>query len=109
MKKKFADVLFCFLCMAILIIPMALLNVKPDQTSAIDNKRLTEWESFSFQNNFRNGFQNYLNDRIGFREEAIDAYTVLNDKLFHVLVHPLYMYGQNGNIYYKESSYIAGF
>lgn len=109
MKKKFADVLFCFLCMVILIIPMALLNVKPDQTSAIDNKRLTEWESFSFQNNFRNGFQNYLNDRIGFREEAIDAYTVLNDKLFHVLVHPLYMYGQNGNIYYKESSYIAGF
>ncbi len=103
MKKKFADVLFCFLCMAILIIPMALLNVKPDQTSAIDNKRLTEWESFSFQNNFRNGFQNYLNDRIGFREEAIDAYTVLNDKLFHVLVHPLYMYGQNGNIYSRFS------
>lgn len=43
--------------------------------------------------------ENYVNDRIGFRDEMILGYTVLNDKLFGKMVHPSYSYGKDGYVF----------
>ena len=92
-----------------MIVPAIFMNTKEMQISEIDNKLLAEWPGLdlTLQNNTE--VEAYLNDRIGFREQAIEAYTVLNDKLFHVMVHPLFMYGREGHIYYKDPTYIKGY
>lgn len=109
MKNKVLNIVFIVLFMAILIVPMIFLNTKENQISEIDNKSLTEWPGFQWNLSSREEIENYLSDRIGFREEAIEAYIELNDKLFYVMVHPLFMYGEEGHIYFKEPSYIAGY
>ncbi|MBO4902114.1 MAG: hypothetical protein J5518_04920 [Lachnospiraceae bacterium] len=109
MKTKIFNIVFIVLFMAVLIVPVIFMNTKENQISAIDNKILTEWPGFSPDLSSREELENYLSDRIGFREQAIETYIELNDKLFYVMVHPLFMYGQDGHIFFKEDSYIEGY
>ena len=109
MKNKLTNKIFILSFLACMIVPAIFMNTKEMQISEIDNKLLAEWPGLdlTLQNNTE--VEAYLNDRVGFREQAIEAYTVLNDKLFHVMVHPLFMYGKEGHIYYKDPTYIKGY
>ncbi len=109
MKQKLTNIIFIAVFLACLIVPALFLNTKPMQISEIDNKLLTEWPGLDITLKTNTRVEDYLNDRIGFRTQAIEAYTELNDKLFHVMVHPLFMYGKDGQIFYKEATYIKGY
>ena len=111
MKKRFNlhNLLFIAVFMLCIILPAIFINTKSMQISNIDNKLLTEWPGFDPTLSNRDEVEAYVDDRIGFRESAIEAYTELNDKLFHVMVHPLFMYGKEGQIFYKDPTYIAGY
>ena len=109
MKQKLVNTVFIIAFMACMIVPAAYLNTKEMQISTIDNKLLTEWPGLDLTLKTNTQVEDYLNDRIGFREQAIEAYTELNDKLFHVMVHPLFMYGKDGQIFYKDPTYIMGY
>lgn len=107
--KKISNIVFIAIFMAFLIVPVIFMNTKENQISQIDNKTLTEWPGLSASLETRDEIENYINDRIGFREQAIEVYTELNDDLFDVMVHPLFMYGKEGHIYYKDPSYITAY
>ncbi|MCR4806101.1 MAG: hypothetical protein K5857_00360 [Lachnospiraceae bacterium] len=109
MKKKLANTIFILAFLACLIVPAICTNTKEMQISTIDNKILTEWPGLDLTLKTNTQVEDYVNDRIGFREQAIEAYTELNDKLFHVMVHPLFMYGKEGQIFYKDPTYIKGY
>ncbi|MCR5507226.1 MAG: hypothetical protein K6F34_00925 [Lachnospiraceae bacterium] len=109
MNKKLTDIIFALIFLACMIVPAVCINTEKMQVSTIDNKLLTEWPGLDLSLKTHDKVEEYLNDRIGFREQAIGAYTELNDKLFHVMVHPLFMYGKDGQIFYKEPTYIKGF
>ncbi len=91
----------------ILLVPMLAFNTTPDAVSEIDNRKLaanpltSETEGDLTQN-----IENYINDRIGFRDEMILGYTVLNDRLFGKMVHPSYTYGRDGYIFTQGLSYV---
>ena len=69
--------------MLLLIVPALFTNTKKTQISAIDNKALTEWPVVTWRLENRNLIEDYINDRIGLREPAINTYIALNDKLFN--------------------------
>ena len=52
-------------------------NYEKDSVSIVDNRMLTELTDFKM-----NTVNQYINDRIGFREEAIEVYNDLNEKNF---------------------------
>ena len=108
-KRKIANIIFIAVIAAILLIPVALMNHKKEQVSDIDNKSLTEWPGMGYSVVNNAEVSAYIDDRIGFREQAIELYTTLNDKLFDVMVHPLFMYGKEGHIFYKDPAYIAAY
>ena len=108
-KIKTTNIIFIVAFLAILILPVAFMNHKENQVSEIDNKSLTEWPGIGYSSEMNAVMDAYVDDRIGFREQAIGAYTTLNDKLFNVMVHPLFMYGKDGHIFYKDSEYIAAY
>ena len=109
--KKISDRCFCFLFLLMLITPFLFTNFRHNQTSEIDNSYLPElqWEESTPIGTKINDLENYLNMRIGFRSQLLDMYQVLNDRLFGVMEHPLYMYGKDGYVYFKQWSYIVDY
>ncbi len=109
MKNKVLNIVYCVIFMAMVIMPALLTNTKKNQISLIDNKALTEWPEIDWKLTNRELVENYVDDRIGFRETAINSYIELNDELFSVMVHPLFMYGKSGHIFYKDPDYIVAY
>ncbi|MCR4656768.1 MAG: hypothetical protein K5770_11150 [Lachnospiraceae bacterium] len=109
MKEKLSNIIFIAVFLAALIVPALFINREPLQISEIDNELLTEWPGLDFTMSNVEELENYVDDRIGFREQVVSAYIYLNDRLFHVMTHPLFMYGEEGHIYYKDPSYITAY
>lgn len=85
----------------VILLPAVFFNWKTNYVSEIDNRKLTEFPKLNKVNSdtFKD-FYKFINDRIGFREEIIQSYGKMNDKLFDILVHPAYVYGQDGYVYF---------
>lgn len=86
-----------------ILLPVAAFSWEPGITSEIDNRMLAEnpfhAEAKIEGNGMSGAIENYINDRLGFRNQMILGYTILNDKLFGKMVHPTYQYGQNGYVF----------
>jgi len=85
----------------ILVVPIAKMNRAPNQVSEIDNRTLAERPPLKLGAGFTAGIETYLLDRIGFRITMIHVYQKICDVLFKKLVHPIYMYGEDGYIFFK--------
>ena len=95
--KSFVIIVFVLM----ILTPVAMMNTEPNSISKIDNRALAK---FPFGEDAPKGdmtknIENYVQDRIGFREEMILAFTMLNDTLFGKMVHPTYCYGKDGYIF----------
>ncbi len=82
----------------VIIIPLIFFNVDLDSVSLIDNRKLAG-NPFKEEGSIITNIENFISDRIGFRDEAITAYTVFHDKLFGEMVHPSYVYGKDGYVF----------
>lgn len=103
------NIIFILIFMALIIVPSVLMDHEQNKSSDIDNKTLTEWPGFSMDTETIRTIEDYVDDRIGFRSDAIYEYTKISNDVFHVMVHPLFMYGEEGHIYYKDPAYIAAY
>ncbi len=108
-KNSIPQIVFITVFCVLLILPVCFMNLKKNQTSEYENKMLEEWPEFEFSEDFMKGVYNYVNDRIGFRESSIAIYTEANNSLFGAMVNPLFMWGEDGHIYYKDKDYIAAY
>lgn len=95
--KKLFVIILCIM----LIVPLMKLNLEKECVSPIDNRMLTEWDTET--GDLTEMADAYLKDRIGFRTEAIDAYTELNNELFGMMIHPSYTYGTEGYVFGRMS------
>lgn len=100
----------CFFLL--LMIPVITFNREENVISGIDNRELTNNPFGSNYNadegvDLTEGIENYLEDRIGFRDEMIYGYTMLHDKAFHQLVHPTYTYGKDGYVFFQAGENIS--
>lgn len=90
------------LFLLILFVPAAAFNFEEEAISEIDNRMLAANPfsgSIPKSGDLTDAVENYVNDRIGFRDEMILIYTVLNDRIFGKMVHPGYSYGKNGYVF----------
>lgn len=92
----------CFLVVILVIVslPVIYFNFIPNSISEIDNRYLQEIP-LGVESDDTSIWESYINDRIGFRDNAISAYTSLNDDLFHEMVHPTYEYGKDDYVFFK--------
>ena len=96
---KILKIIMCILFSIILCIPLLKFNFTAEAISEIDNRKLAENPLKIKNEDFTVNVENYVNDRIGYRSEMITTYTVLNDKLFNTMVHPIYTYGKQGYVF----------
>ncbi|MGO5065883.1 alginate O-acetyltransferase [Clostridium sporogenes] len=99
MKKIhfFRIILFLF----IILFPVFNMNLKNNQISDIDNRKLAEVSEIFSGENIIAIIQNYVEDRIGFRSEMVKLYTKGMDVVFNEMVHPSYQYGKGGYVFPK--------
>ena len=87
--------------MVLILLPLAFFNWEKDFISKIDNRKLTNFPSLETINTDTvETFNKYLSDRLGFREEMITWYSDIHLKMFHTLVHPDYIYGEDDYIFF---------
>ena len=90
---------------AALLAPVTAFNWEENVVSPIDNRALMNnpfGENYESESgSLLSDLSAYVEDRIGFRDEMILGYTVLNDRLFHKMVHPTYDYGEDGYVFFK--------
>lgn len=96
MKNK--KIISIFIFASLILCPLIFMNTKPNSVSYIDNRNLAE-NPFKIEGDITDNIKSYVDDRIGFRDEMITAYTILNDKLFGKMVHPSYSYGKDGYVF----------
>ena len=109
--KKIRIIFICAF-FVIIAVPIITFNWKENVVSEIDNRELT---NNPFGDNYvsdgstdlTDAIEDYLQDRIGLRDEMITAYTVLNDRLFHEMVHPTYEYGKDGYVFGKTGNNVV--
>lgn len=89
----------------IIILPIVFFNSEEEAISEIDNKYLAQNPFLSEAGgDFTDNFEVYISERLGFREERILYYTIINDKLFDEMIHPLYSYGKDGYVFTNFSA-----
>lgn len=97
-------IIFLVVFSIVILAPIINFNFKEGDVSRIDNRTLTS-NPFSKEEIIKNGklskenIEAYINDRIGFREEMILGYTLLHDRIFDEMVHPIYSYGKDGYVF----------
>lgn len=96
--------IFIGLFFTLLAIPIICFNRKEHVISHIDNRELRE-NPFETENgeNIADSIEAYVEDRIGLRDEMIEVYTSWNNTLFHEMVHPTYVYGKDGYVFFKPT------
>lgn len=95
MMKNFSNYIYLMAFLLTLIIPATTMNTEEGYKSTIDNRTLKSMMPFEMQN-FRENLEEYIQDRIGFRDAMVQGYGIINDVFLGELSHPLYTYGKDG-------------
>ncbi|MBR4881121.1 MAG: hypothetical protein IKU19_04265, partial [Clostridia bacterium] len=98
--KNIGNIIFCLIFLSMLVLPFAFTNFEKDVISEIDNEYLPELETENVEA-FVGSAGDYLDKRIGFRENTLELYQLINFALFSEVDHPNHRSGKNGHIYYK--------
>lgn len=104
--KKIINIVYCLCFLFILVIPLYLTNTESNVKSDFDNRVLVEFPEFG-ETGYENRVKSYLQDRIGFRDQMVTGYQLLNSYIAGELTHPLYTYGQDGYMFFKMHSNIS--
>lgn len=95
MQKK----LFTLLFFTVLLLPFLFMNHERDFASDLDNRYLTKLNITRDIDELTKNISSYFQDRVGFRKESAQMFSLLNDKLFHTISTPLYEYGKDDYIF----------
>lgn len=95
---KYLQSIGIILFSVVILLPLVFFNFDSNAESRIDNRALAE-NPFQTEGDLTENIENYINDRIGFRDSMIAGYTEMNDALFGKMVHPTYTYGKDGYVF----------
>ena len=133
-KTSICSAIMLFLLTLCVVLPLAFTNTSTPLFLDSDNRNATEFPSRSEiaqktdeifneedageEDSFLHDAQTwidyvtsiidgYIEDRIGFRTQAMAGYALGNDVAFHVMTHPDYAYGEDGWLYHSYDFYVA--
>ncbi len=109
MEKKNAIINSAFIVIFALMLslPILFINHEENKASKIENKMLAQRPELYLEDGSLNKlyiaeFEDYFNDNIGFKEEALIVNILLKDKIFGILDIPNWLVGEEGNLFYTS-------
>lgn len=89
-------------------LPLIFFNRTEGKISEIENKTLASEPKLILADgkinpNYISEYENYFNDNIGFKEEALAANIIMKYKLFHIIDIPNWIMGKEKNLFYTSN------
>ena len=112
--KKSSNIIFIGLVFIVLTLPIVFINLKDNQVSLSENRKLNEKPALNdisklFNGEFFNEFNSWFEDHIGFRDSIISLKGSIDYKLFNK-IDVNYMYiGANDELLYMEPEMLKSY
>ncbi|WP_312833467.1 alginate O-acetyltransferase AlgX-related protein [Sedimentibacter saalensis] len=105
--KKYSSILLILIFVLIISCPLVFINKDPNKVSVVENKKLASFpkfytDEFKLNTRFIQEFEGYINDNIGFKQQAVISDIVWNYKLYKKLSVPSYIMGLDDNVFYTS-------
>lgn len=98
--RRILNVIYITAFLLTLIVPTCRINTQKNVVSDFDNRVLVEFPEVG-QDGYEGKVEEYLRDRIGFRDQLVTGYQKINDIFAGELTHPLYTYGRDGYMFFN--------
>lgn len=104
--KKVINIMIIALFCAMIILPTIMTNNKPDAISKRDNRRLSPlpWKEAHNGATFTEAANNYIDDRVGFRDDFITLNSAISYYVFKDSPNKNVIMGDNGWLFYNREN-----
>ncbi len=109
-KMRIINFIFSIAFLAIIFVPLCMFDTTEIIDSELENRRMTMWPGFYFMNQEMNEwYGHYVEDRVGFREEAVRFYIDTTYALFGEFSTDMHMFGKEGEIFPADDMYVKAY
>ncbi len=108
-KMKILNFIFCLAFVGMIFVPFCMLDTTEVIDSTLENRRMTMWPGWGFSRELNEWYGHYVEDRVGFREEAVQTYMTAVHSVFGEFSDDMHMYGKNGEVFPADKDYIRAY
>ena len=107
--KKVINFIFALVFVGMIFLPFCLLDTTEIIDSTLENRRMTMWPGWHFNQEVNAWYGHYVEDRVAFRETAVRFYMDATYAVFGEFSEDLHMYGKDGEVFPADDGYIRAY
>ena len=107
--KKVITFIFALVFVGMIFLPFCLLDTTEVIDSSLENRRMTMWPGWHFNQEINAWYGHYVEDRVAFRETAVRFYMDATYAVFGEFSEDLHMYGKDGEVFPADDGYIRAY
>lgn len=107
--KKVINFIFALIFVGMIFLPFCLLDTTEIIDSSLENRRMTMWPGWHFNQEINAWYGHYVEDRVAFRETAVRFYMDATYAVFGEFSEDLHMYGKDGEVFPADDGYIRAY
>ena len=107
--EKMVNFIFAFVFVGMIFLPFCLLDTTEIIDSSLENRRMTMWPGWHFNQEINAWYGHYVEDRVAFRETAVRFYMDATYAVFGEFSEDLHMYGKDGEVFPADDGYIRAY
>lgn len=107
--EKMINFIFVLVFVGMIFLPFCLLDTTEIIDSSLENRRMTMWPGWHFNQEINAWYGHYVEDRVAFRETAVRFYMDATYAVFGEFSEDLHMYGKDGEVFPADDGYIRAY
>lgn len=107
--EKMVNFIFVLVFVGMIFLPFCLLDTTEIIDSSLENRRMTMWPGWHFNQEINAWYGHYVEDRVVFRETAVRFYMDATYAVFGEFSEDLHMYGKDGEVFPADDGYIRAY
>lgn len=107
--EKMVNFIFALVFVGMIFLPFCLLDTTEIIDSSLENRRMTMWPGWHFNQEINAWYGHYVEDRVAFRETAVRFYMDATYAVFGEFSEDLHMYGKDGEVFPADDGYIRAY
>lgn len=107
--EKMVNFIFVLVFVGMIFLPFCLLDTTEVIDSSLENRRMTMWPGWHFNQEINAWYGHYVEDRVAFRETAVRFYMDVTYAVFGEFSEDLHMYGKDGEVFPADDGYIRAY
>ena len=107
--EKMVNFIFVLVFVGMIFLPFCFLDTTEVIDSSLENRRMTMWPGWHFNQEINAWYGHYVEDRVAFRETAVRFYMDATYAVFGEFSEDLHMYGKDGEVFPADDGYIRAY